>query len=167
MGIKTWFFTQKGDVALPITPAGIDELPIGQTTPAAANFTTLGTTGDATVGGGLGVAGLVAESVQVGITASTTHTIAGGTALTKQVNVVSTCANAGDAVTLANLAVGQHQDVYNAGAAAAGVYPAAAGIAIDGGTAGAAVTLTNAKRCRYTCVAANTILSEQLGAASA
>lgn len=111
--------------------------------------------------------GLNTVGVVTGLVASTTHTIAGGTPLTAAVNVIATCANSGDAVTLAALAIGQSQEVYNAGAAPAGVYPAASGVAIDGGTAGAAVTLTNAHRCRYTCVAANTITSAQLGVASA
>lgn len=35
------------------------------------------------------------------------------------------------------------------------------------GSAGAAVTLTNAKRAVYLCVAANTIISAQLGVPSA
>lgn len=108
----------------------------------------------------------VTETVETGITASTTQTQGGGTPLTEQVNIVSTVANASDAVTLASLGVGEHQDVYNAGANAAKVFPAS-GYTIDGGSANASVTLTNAKRCRYTCVAADTIVSAQLGVPSA
>lgn len=110
--------------------------------------------------------GINTRSVATGLTASTTHSIAGGTPITAEVNLISTCANAGDAVTLPALTVGQAVDIYNAGAAAAGVYPAASGVAIDGGSAGAAVTLTNGQRCRYTCTAANTIVSAKLGAVS-
>lgn len=111
--------------------------------------------------------GIMTTSVVAGITASTTHTLVGATALTAQVNIVSVCASAGDAVSLPALAVGQFCDVYNTGAAAAAVFPAASGVAIDGGSAGASVTLTNTKRCRYTCTAANTIISAQLGVVSA
>jgi hypothetical protein len=111
--------------------------------------------------------GINTRSVTAGIVASTTHTIAGGTPLTTEINVIGTCANAGDAVTLPVLTPGQSCEVYNAGAAAAGVYPAASGVAIDGGSAGAAVTLTNGKRARFTCTAANTIVSAQFGVASA
>lgn len=108
-----------------------------------------------------------AESVVLGLTASTTHTIVGGTPLTAVVNQLSTVANSGDAVTLAAMSIGQHQDIYNDGAHPAGVYPSASGIAIDGGSAGAAATLTNALRCRYTQVSATLVKSAQLGAVSA
>ena len=117
--------------------------------------------------GAITTSGINTKSVTAGITASTTHTIAGGTALTTEINVIATCASAGDAVTLPPLAPGQSAEVYNAGAAAAGVYPAASGVAIDGGSAGAAVTLTNGKRAKFTCIAANVITSAQLGVASA
>jgi hypothetical protein len=115
----------------------------------------------------LGIFNFVVHGTTSGITASTTHTIAGGTPLTSEVNVISTCANAGDAVTLPALTVGQTVDIFNNGAAAAAVYPATSSYTIDGGSAGASVTLTNAKRCRYLCVAANTIISAQLGVVSA
>jgi hypothetical protein len=111
--------------------------------------------------------GLGGDSVSNGLTASTTQTLVGGLALTSSINRFTTVANANDAATLAALAVGQHQDVYNAGAHPMSVFPGASGATIDGGSAGAKVTLTNALRCRYTCIAANTIISAQLGAVSA
>lgn len=111
--------------------------------------------------------GIDTVSVANALTASTTQTLAAGTALTKRINRITTCANSGDAVTLPALAVGQSVDIYNDGAAAASVFPNSASVAIDGGSAGAAVTLTNAKRCRYTCVATNVVISAQLGAVSA
>lgn len=111
--------------------------------------------------------GIRTTSVVTGITASLTHTLAGATALTGEVNIISTCANAADSVSLPALTPGQSVDVYNAGIAAAAVYPAAAGVAIDGGSAGAPVTLTNAKRARFTCTAANVIVSAQYGVPSA
>jgi len=101
------------------------------------------------------------------LTASTTHTRAGGTALTAPVNRFTTVAGAGDAATLPPLSPGQGVVVYNDGASAMAVFPNGASDSIDGGSAGASVVLTNAKRCLYFCVAANTIVSSQLGAASA
>jgi len=111
--------------------------------------------------------GLNTESVANGLTASATQTLAGGTALTKRINRVTTVAASGNAVTLPALGIGQSVDIYNAGANPMKVFPNASGVAIDGGTAGASVTLTNALRCRFTCVAANTVISAQLGAVSA
>jgi hypothetical protein len=116
--------------------------------------------------GRLQVSGLIARSTTTGITASTTHSIAGGTALTASVNVVSTCANAGDALTLGMANIGESMDIYNAGAAAAGVYPPSSSIAIDGGTAGAPVTLGAGHRATFTLTAANTIVSALLGGTS-
>lgn len=109
----------------------------------------------------------VIPSTVGGLTASTTQTQVGGLPLTAQVNVVATVANAGDAVTLPSLEAGQWVDVYNAGAHAMSVFPFGAADTIDGGGAAAAVTLTNPKRCRFTCVSAGVIVSAQLGAVSA
>lgn len=113
--------------------------------------------------------GYQTESVTTGITASTTHTLVGATPLTTQINYVSTCANASDAVALPSASaamVGVAIVVFNAGAAAAAVWPQTSDT-IDGGSAGVAVTLTNAKRCIYFCMAVNTWISAQLGVASA
>ena len=128
---------------------------VGSTTPAAATVTTLTSTGVNT------------ESVANALTASTTQTRAGGTALTHAINCITTCANSGDAVTLPALSPGQSEVVYNDGAHPASVFPNGGSDTIDGGSGGASVALANAKRCRYTCVAANTIISAQLGAVSA
>lgn len=106
-------------------------------------------------------------SIGTGIVASTTQTLAGATALTKDVNVIATVANADDAVKLPEMEVGDSCEVYNDGANAASVFPSAATIAIDGGSAGAAVTLTNAKRAKFTQISATVIKSAQLGAVSA
>lgn len=108
------------------------------------------------------------SAVNAGLTASTTQTLAGGLPLTAGVNVLSTVANSGDAVTLAiGAVVGQSQKIFNDGAHPAGVFPVSASVQIDGGSAGAKVTLTNALRCEYTCTAVNVIKSSQLGAVSA
>lgn len=107
------------------------------------------------------------SAAAVGITASATQTLAGGTKLTAINNVIATSAASGNAVVLPALLPGQAVYVYNDGANPIKVFPAAAGVAIDGGSAGAAVTLTNAKRAEFICVAANVIKSAQLGVVSA
>lgn len=117
--------------------------------------------------GSMTTKGVNTRSVTPGITASTTHSIAGGTPLTSEFNYIGTCANVGDAVTLPAMNPGQSVEVWNAGANAAAVYPAASGVTIDGGSAGAAVTLSATKRAKFLCVAAGVIVSAQLGVASA
>ena len=84
--------------------------------------------------------GVNAESVADGLTASTTQTLAGALALSKRINRVTTVATSGNAVKLPALVPGQQIDIYNAGANPMKVFPAASGVAIDGGSAGAAVT---------------------------
>lgn len=128
---------------------------IGGNTPAAGTFT--GTTST----------GIDTDSVANALTASATQTRAGGTALTKAINRVTTVATSGNAVTLPSLAAGQSCIVINDGANPMSVFPNGASGTIDGGSAGAAVTLTNTKRARFICVATNTIISAQLGAVSA
>lgn len=107
------------------------------------------------------------QTVATGITASATQTLAGATALTAKINRVNTSATSGNAVKLSALLPGQSQTVYNDGANPIKVFPAASGVAIDGGSAGAAVTLTNALRAIFTCTATNVVISAQLGAVSA
>lgn len=128
---------------------------LGGNTPAAATITDLVTSG------------IDKESLATAIVASVTQTRVGGTALTKKWNNVGTVANAGDAVTLPALAVGQSTVVFNNGANSAKVFPNGAADTIDGGAGGAQVNLANTKRCLYLCIAANTIISAQLGAVSA
>lgn len=110
--------------------------------------------------------GINARSVETGITASATQTQAGGYALTKAVSVVATSAASGNAVTLPALTAGQSVLVFNNGANPIKVFPNGASDTIDGGSAAASVTLTNANRCEFVCVAANTIISAKLGAVS-
>lgn len=128
---------------------------IGGNTPAEGTFTDIITSGIDTV------------SVGNALSASATQTRAGGTAMTKRVNRFTTVASSGNAGTLPALAVGQSVEVYNDGANPMSVFPNGASNTIDGGSGGAAVTLTNTKRARFTCVATNTIISAQLGAVSA
>lgn len=64
------------------------------------------------------------RTVTAGITASTTQTQAGGVALTAEVNEVSVCANANDAVTLPSAIAGLPCLVINNGAQTVQVFPA-------------------------------------------
>lgn len=107
-----------------------------------------------------------AQSITTGITASTTQTLAGATALTSKLNFVATVANVGDSVRLPALVPGQSVTVFNDGANPMRVFPAAANIQIDGGSAGAFVTLTNARRAIFYCRTTTAITSAQLGAVS-
>lgn len=128
---------------------------VGGTTPGAGAFTTLS------------ASGLLTLAPANALTASTTQTRTGGLALTAFYNRIGTCAHSGDAVTLAALGAGAAQIVDNAGANPASVFPNGASGTIDGGSGGAAVTLTNAKRALFVCLATNVIISYQLGAPSA
>lgn len=84
----------------------------------------------------------VGGSVVTGVTAGTTQTQAGATALTGANNVVGTVANANDGVILPVAEVGDSVYVRNAGANTAKVYPPVGG-SVNGGTANAAVTLAS------------------------
>jgi hypothetical protein len=85
--------------------------------------------------------------------------------LAKQVNNVTTAAS-GTGVILPVGVIGMIITVYNAGANPIKVY-ASASETIDTVAGVTGVTLTNAKRCQYTFVAANTWISAQLGVISA
>lgn len=77
------------------------------------------------------------------VTAGTTQTQAGATALTGLVNVVTT-GTANDGVLLPSAAVGTVIAVVNSSANALKIYPPVGG-ALNGGTVNAAVTLTASK----------------------
>lgn len=111
--------------------------------------------------------GVIAGSTANGLTASTTQTQLGALQLTAQQNFVTTVASSGNAVKLPADVIGEWIDIYNEGGNPMKVFPQGGSDTIDGGSAAASVTLTNAKRCRYTCVAANTWISAQFGVASA
>jgi hypothetical protein len=146
-----------GSTTVPGAFSGTFDGAVGSKTPAAGVFTTLA------------ASSMIRASVVTALVAGTTHSLAGATPLTAQINVVATVANASDAVALPSATaamVGAVIVVFNNGGHAAAIWPQAAD-AIDGGTAGVAVALTNALRCAYYCVAANTWISAQLGAVSA
>jgi hypothetical protein len=148
----TFFDTQRGDVLF--DAAKISNLLSAAVSKVAGAFaaitgTTLTLTGNATVNG-------VVEPVTTGIVAGTTHSLVGATALPSPINVIATVANASDAVALPSVSVGQRVTVFNAAATnAAAVWPAAAA-SIDGGTAGAAVSLAAGAKATYVYVATNT-----------
>lgn len=85
--------------------------------------------------------------------------------LAKQVNNVTTAAS-GTGVILPVGVIGMVITVYNNGANAIKVY-ASASETVDTVAGATGVTLTNALRCQYTYVAANTWISAQLGVISA
>jgi len=71
----------------------------------------------------LTLSGMFYQSVAAGLTASITQS-QGQQALTKIINEISTCANAGDVVTLMSAAAGAVQVVINNGAANLQIFPA-------------------------------------------
>lgn len=71
------------------------------------------------------------------ITASTTQTQVGSTALSGSYSRITVCANASDAVGLPKAVQGRSHTLQNAGAQVAGVWPKITGDAIDGGAADA------------------------------
>lgn len=114
--------------------------------------------------GSVVVAGYVDYSVGNALTAVGT-TRANALQLAKQVNRVTTAA-ASTGVVLPVGVVGMRITVFNAGANPIKVY-ASASETVDGTAGSTGVTLTNALRCDYFFVAANTWVSAQLGAVSA
>jgi len=68
-------------------------------------------------------AGFVIASVSAGLTAGTTQTQAGGLALTKEVNEVSTVANTDDTVVLPTAAAGKECKIFNNGDNTLRIYP--------------------------------------------
>jgi len=104
-----------------------------------------GTSSDATLDRGaagcLKVEEIVAVGASAGLTASTTQTQAGGLALTKGVNEITTAAVSGDAVTLPTAVAGMQIVVINAAAAnAIQVFPAVGGT-INNESANASISL--------------------------
>lgn len=151
---QTLWDTNKGQNVFPwMSPAGIGQ---GTDPAPAGNFS-----------GAPSVAGQTAAAS--GLVAGTTHTLAGATKLTGLVNTVATVAVASDAVALpAAVAamVGSEIVVINLGAQTLAIWPQVAD-AVDGGSAGVAVTLTVAHRgATFYCNAVNSWVSSLFGAVS-
>jgi hypothetical protein len=126
--------------------------------------------GDLEIGGSTTVNGLVSTTKHVLESTANTLTAAGtvradALQLTASYNRLTTVAS-GTGVILPSSNVGARIVIFNSGANAVKVY--AQGIeTIDGIAGSTGVTLTNALRCEFICIADQTWISAQLGAASA
>lgn len=81
-------------------------------------------TGAAITATGLTMSGFIIQDTDASLTAGTTQTQAGGTALTAEVNIFGTVANAKDAGTLPAAAAGKRCVVVNIGANLMSIFPA-------------------------------------------
>lgn len=147
----------------------IDGSVIGGTTPLAGTFTTLASTGLATlasaaVTGNATVSGYNLRSVGNALTAAGNDR-ATALQLAKEINNITTAA-ASTGVILPVGVAGMRITVFNGGANAVQVY-ASASETIDGVAGATGVPLTNAKRADFFFVAADTWVSAQLGVVSA
>lgn len=154
VGANSFALVANGVAQATITTGGINGI-LGGTTPAAVSATSItsSTYIDQSMGNALSAAGT---------------TRADATQLAKQINQVTTAA-AGTGVILpasATAGIGAVVIVFNAGANALQVYGSGSDT-IDGVAGSTGVPLTNAKRCIYILVAANTWISAQLGVVSA
>jgi hypothetical protein len=96
-----------------------------------------------------------AGNISTGLTASVTQTLAGALQLTGDYNNVTVVGTAADAVKLPAATLGKQVWVTNSAASnAMGVFPQAATDIIDGGSAGAKVTVSAAKSALFTCLSA-------------
>lgn len=114
------------------------------------------------------VNGWLIQSVANALTAVGT-TRANALALTKAINNI-TVTGSGTGVVLpsaATVGIGGDVIVFNSDATNAAKVYGAGSDTIDGVAGATGVTLSNAKRCIYVCVAANTFISAQLGVVSA
>jgi len=91
----------------------------------------------------------VGRSVATGLTADV-GSVQGGNALTNEINVISTCANVGDATTLPAAAAGLSCTILNNGANATDVFPASGDDA--GAGVNTAVSLAAAANITYLCI---------------
>lgn len=96
-----------------------------------------------------------AGSISTGLTASTVQTLAGALQLISDYNNVATVGTAADAVKLPPAKLGARVWVTNSAASnAMGVFPSETTTTIDGGSAGAKVTISAAKSAMFTCIVA-------------
>ena len=101
------------------------------------------------------ISGKLVKSVTNAITASTTQTQAGATALTTDINRITVVANADDAVKLPAATAGRQVTVINTVATQAGVFPAS-GDAINALAVDAVSPLAASTTRTYTCAVAGT-----------
>lgn len=93
----------------------------------------------------------IGGGVATGITANVGSSQATGTALTQAVNVVATCAIAGDALLLPRASAGDELWVRNNGAASADVFPQVGG-KINNAAADAAFAVAASKTAVFKCI---------------
>ena len=92
------------------------------------------------------------SSVANAVTAGTTQTIAGGTAITKRITRVTTVANAGDAVTLPRAYAGDRRTVMNKGGGnSLNVFPGVSTDKVNALSTGAAYALASTKVVEFIC----------------
>lgn len=142
----------------PIDAGSVQVTPAGASSPVALSSVINGGTVAQTFPSGSTlpaplIGGVPSESIVNAITASTTQTVAGATALTGAINVVSTVANAGDAVKLPALQINsgfaQVVRVINNGASACSVFANETTTAIDTHATNTAATLTTLHRADF------------------
>lgn len=117
------------------------------TTSSSGDLTIAPSGGDTSITGTLGLSSYLYRSYATGITAGTTQT-QGQVPLTKDINIVSTCANANDVVTLPAAVAGMIIYIRNNGAQTLQIFPAS-GDAINGAAADASTTLASGASVRY------------------
>jgi len=128
---------------------------IGDIEPNDGNFLALTAT---TIDGTAVTSTMLIKSVLDSVTAGTTQTQAGATALTADINRVSVCGNAGDVVGLPSALAGRSCKVINDGANNAQVFPKTSGDNIDSQAANAVdpnALLSGSSR-EYACLTAGT-----------
>lgn len=168
-GVRTLTAADINALVLALTQGTIDGVAIGGATPAAGAFTTLSASGAAALAALAATTIVASGKVTLGsvgnalVAAGTTR--ADALQLVNQTNQLGTVAS-GTGAILPAAAVGDVCFVFNAGASAAKIYGAGSDT-IDGAAAATGVTLTNAKRAMFICVAAATWISAQLGVVAA
>jgi len=101
-----------------------------------------------TVTGNISASAFIYSSITASITASTTQTQAGGTALTAEINAVSVCDNTNDTVVLPEAQAGKHCYISNRGAQVLQIFPAVSDN-IDNLTVNVPVTLAVGSKVHY------------------
>jgi hypothetical protein len=138
--------------------AGVSGVPMMVNSTALFSCTTTGAWFTSNLGSGFTTtaqgAAVATFSTQSGITASTTHSIAGGTPIVAGQAEIHVCATSGDAVTLPLAQPGMEITIVNNGAAPAGVYPQATD-QINAGGAGVVALQTNGTVLLYYCFVQN------------
>ena len=152
------------------TPAAADITVLGGNAPGTGAFTTLAASGASSLaaitGTTLGLTGLFTESLAATVTAHSGGGQGSAFALTKQVNIITTCAADHDSVRLPASAAGIVVIIFNTTAKIAQVFGAGTDT-IDASPTATGVPLTGGNRAMFVATASGTWISAQLGAVSA